>query len=124
MAWVYLAEAAMLGNNRGEDFDLIEDGEVVLRVRYLTKPEPRDCCMCDKPTLSTLSVPYYCGPVRDGQSEGGHAVACEACHRQWLEWSAAERCNCGRWHEPGVIHGMLACYVAPGVGIPQTPKEN
>ena len=102
----------MLGNNRGQDYDVLQDGEAVLRVRYLWPQEPSDCCMCGQPTHSTLAVPYYCGPVRDGQSEGGHAVACPDCHQRWSDWNAAERCNCGHWNESGIIHGMLACYVS------------
>lgn len=77
----------MLGNNHGRDYDVIENGEAVLRVRYLNRLEPVDCCMCGKPTFSTLAVPYYCGPVRDGCSEGGHAFACEPCYGKWERWN-------------------------------------
>ena len=109
----------MLGNNRGQDYDVLQDGEAVLRVRYLWPQEPSECCMCDQPTHSTLAVPYYCGPVRDGQSEGCHAVACSACYQRWTDWSSVKLCNCGHWDHPGVIHGMRACYIARALGDAQ-----
>lgn len=86
---MYLAGAAMLGNNRGVNYDVIDraTGEAVLRVRYLTPQEPIDCCICGKPTFSTLAVPYYCGAVREGCSEGGYAVACQPCHDRWERWN-------------------------------------
>lgn len=77
----------MLGNNRGENFDVLEDGEVVLSVRYLWPHEPADCCMCGRPTLSARAVPYYCGPVREGASEGGYSTACDRCADKWERWN-------------------------------------
>lgn len=74
-------------NNRGVNFDLLEDGEVVLRVRYLTPREPIDCVQCGKPTLDTFGVPYYCGVVREGCSEGGYAIACLVCYQKWQRWN-------------------------------------
>jgi hypothetical protein len=79
----------MLANNRGRNFDVIAGGEVVLSVRYLWPEEPRMCCICERPTFSTLAVPYYGGAVREGCSEGGYNVACETCYARWERWNDA-----------------------------------
>lgn len=34
-------------------------------------------------------MPYYCGPVRSGQSEGGYAPACQRCYTRWAAWDDA-----------------------------------
>lgn len=79
----------MLGNNRGRNFDLIEDGRTVLSVRYLNHDEPVQCCICERPTFSTFCVPFYCGAVREGCSEGGYNTACERCYARWERWNDA-----------------------------------
>lgn len=79
----------MLGNNRGRDYDVLEGGEVVVSVRYLTPTEPSDCCMCGRSTFDHFAVPYYCGPVRSGKSEGGYAPACRRCYDRWARWDDA-----------------------------------
>lgn len=79
----------MLGNNRGRDYNVYEGGERVLSVRYLTPTEPSDCCMCGRSTFDHFAVPYYCGPVRSGKSEGGYAPACQRCYDRWARWDDA-----------------------------------
>lgn len=81
----------MLGNNRGRNYDVIDTatGEAVLLVRYLTPTEPSDCCMCGRSTFDHFAVPYYCGPVRTGKSEGGYAPACQRCYDRWARWDDA-----------------------------------
>lgn len=77
----------MLGNSRGRDFDVLEQGDVVLSVRYLNQEDPVECCICGQKTFSHFCVPYYCGAVREGRSEGGYAVACDRCYARWERWS-------------------------------------
>jgi hypothetical protein len=79
----------MLANNRGRGYDVFEGGERVLSVRYLNQEEPVTCCICERPTFSTLAVPYYCGAVREGCSEGGYSHACERCYARWERWNDA-----------------------------------
>lgn len=79
----------MLANNRGRDYDVYDGGERVLSVRYLTPTEPSDCCMCGRSTFDHFAVPYYCGPVRSGKSEGGYAPACQRCYDRWARWDDA-----------------------------------
>lgn len=66
-----------------------ESGDTVLTVYNLTPPEPVDCCMCGRATLDHFAVPYYCGPVRSGKSEGGYAAACRGCYDRWARWDDA-----------------------------------
>lgn len=73
----------------GREFDVYEGGELVLSVRRLWPEPPVQCCVCGRDTFSHLCVPYYCGPVRDGCSEGGHAPACERCYARWERWNDA-----------------------------------
>ena len=73
------------------DFDVIDraTGDVLVRVRHLWGDDPVACCMCERETFDHFAVPYYCGPVLDGQSEGGYRVACAGCYRRWSDWSDA-----------------------------------
>jgi len=64
-------------------------GERVLTVINLTPPEPVDCCICGKDTTDHYAVPYYCGPVREGKSEGGYKAACARCYARWEAWDSA-----------------------------------
>lgn len=91
----------MLGDNRSRrDYDVIEGGHIVVSVRYLNDEEPVDCCICERKTFSKLAVPYYCGAVREGCSEGGYAVACERCYPRWERWNDA---GLARFYKPA--HG-------------------
>lgn len=74
---------------RGRNFDVIdvESGDTVLKVRHLWPQEPIPCCMCGMATYSNLAVPYYCGPTREGASEGGYKTACYLCHMKWERWN-------------------------------------
>ena len=49
---------------------------------------PRDyqCAMCDEWTVDEYAIPWYCGPVRSGQSEGGYRSVCKPCHDKWEAW--------------------------------------
>lgn len=60
-----------------------------LSVRHLWPEEPCDCCICGRPTLDHFAVPYYCGAVRSGKSEGGYAPACQRCYDRWARWDDA-----------------------------------
>lgn len=73
----------------GHDYDLVDrdTGDVVVRVRHMFPPDPADCCMCGKPTFDHWAVPYYCGPVLEGESEGGYRAACEPCYKRWEKWN-------------------------------------
>ena len=45
-----------------------------------------DCGMCGIEGFHDYCVPWYCGPVRDGESEGGYRTVCKSCHDKWAEW--------------------------------------
>lgn len=60
-----------------------------LTVVHLIHDMEVDCCICERPTVSKLCVPYYCGPVREGCSEGGYSHACERCYARWERWNDA-----------------------------------
>ncbi len=73
------------------DYDLVDvaTGDVVMIVRHMWPAEPVECCICGKDTHSPHAVPYYCGVVREGQSEGGYKSACEPCYNRWEAWGAS-----------------------------------
>ncbi len=75
----------------GADYEVIDtiNGETVMIVRHLGVVDPVECCICGKDTLTIHAVPYYYGPVRSGQSEGGYSPACEPCYRHWKRWDDA-----------------------------------
>jgi hypothetical protein len=54
---------------------------------------PADCCMCGKPCEGpkAWAVPYYCGPVPMGCSDGGYREACEPCYQKWEAWDDSLR---------------------------------
>jgi hypothetical protein len=60
-----------------------------LTIVHLIHDMEVECCVCDRPTFSKLCVPYYCGPVRQGCSEGGYSHACERCYARWERWNDA-----------------------------------
>lgn len=92
--------------DHGMDFDVISctDEKVVLRVRHLWPEDPVECCMCGRPTFSHLCVPYYCGPVAEGQSQGGYAVACGPCYGRWERWHDG-MVEYASWFTNGDRHG-------------------
>jgi hypothetical protein len=53
--------------------------------------EPIDCAMCGKPTFDHFAVPWYCGPVATGESEGGYRSTCRCCHDRWARWDDSLR---------------------------------
>jgi hypothetical protein len=61
-------------------------GGEILVVR-LWEPEPIDCSMCDAQGDWLHCVPYYCGPVAEGCSEGGYRSVCPTCHDKWARWN-------------------------------------
>lgn len=40
------------------------------------------------------AVPWYCGPVAEGESEGGYKTVCARCYGRWEAWDASLR-YCG-----------------------------
>jgi hypothetical protein len=53
----------------------------------LSPPDPIECAMCEAVGDFSCAVPYYCGPVLEGQSEGGYRCVCGPCYARWLAWS-------------------------------------
>lgn len=53
----------------------------------LTPHQPIECAMCEAVGLFDCAVPYYCGPVLEGQSQGGYRCVCRPCYRRWEAWS-------------------------------------
>jgi len=49
--------------------------------------EPHECAMCGGLGFHAHAVPWYCGPVLEGESEGGYKIVCEPCHDKWAKWS-------------------------------------
>lgn len=49
--------------------------------------EPLECAMCGCTGFHWHAVPWYCGAVLDGQSEGGYKTVCSSCHDRWKRWS-------------------------------------
>lgn len=49
--------------------------------------EPYECAMCGSIGFHKHAVPWYCGPVLEGQSEGGYKSVCKPCHDRWEAWS-------------------------------------
>ena len=46
-----------------------------------------ECAMCRVVTRHRFAVPWYCGPVAEGDSEGGYKCVCELCHDRWAAWN-------------------------------------
>lgn len=46
-----------------------------------------ECAMCGKEGFHRHAVPWYCGPVREGCSEGGYKTVCRRCHDRWAVWN-------------------------------------
>ncbi|MGE0675056.1 MAG: hypothetical protein AB7O64_18590 [Methylibium sp.] len=68
------------------------DGDSVLRI-YLWR-DPDECSMCGTLGYHSHAVPWYCGPVAYGESEGGYKTVCKRCHDRWEAWDASLR-YCG-----------------------------
>lgn len=69
-----------------------EDGNNVLRIHLWRDPDP--CNMCNAMGYHTHAVPWYCGPVAQGDSEGGYKSVCARCYGRWEAWDASLR-YCG-----------------------------
>ena len=46
-----------------------------------------ECNMCGVVGRHHNSVPWYCGPVMEGDSEGGYKGVCQPCHDRWAAWN-------------------------------------
>lgn len=47
--------------------------------------------MCGAVGFHEHAVPWYCGPVAEGESEGGYKTVCKGCHDKWAEWDDSLR---------------------------------
>lgn len=56
-------------------------------ITILMNEDPLDCAMCGKEGWWRSAVPWYCGPVMEGQSEGGYKTVCRRCHDRWAAWN-------------------------------------
>jgi hypothetical protein len=64
---------------------LVEYGDSI-HVHIMTPPLQIDCAMCEAVGDWLHCVPYYCGPVAEGCSEGGYRAVCPTCHNRWARW--------------------------------------
>lgn len=62
-----------------------DDGNEWLIVRLWK--EPNECGMCGALGDLRHAVPWCCGPVLEGDSDGGYETVCEPCHDRWAAWS-------------------------------------
>lgn len=53
--------------------------------------EPDECNMCGAVGLHEYAVPWYCGPVAEGESEGAYKSVCKTCHDKWARWDDSLR---------------------------------
>lgn len=53
--------------------------------------EPTECNMCGAVGFHAHAVPWYCGPVAEGESEGGYKTVCKGCHDKWAKWDDSLR---------------------------------
>lgn len=65
------------------------DGSSVLRVHLWRDPD--ECSMCGVLGFHVHCVPWYCGPVASGESEGGYKAVCARCYGRWEAWDAGLR---------------------------------
>ncbi|MCQ9375148.1 hypothetical protein NMQ14_12890 [Methyloversatilis sp. XJ19-13] len=65
------------------------DGNSVLRIHLWRDPE--DCNMCGALGYHSHAVPWYCGPVAEGESEGGYKTVCARCYCRWEAWDSSLR---------------------------------
>ncbi|OTP79437.1 hypothetical protein [Caballeronia sordidicola] len=59
----------------------------VIHVHVMSFPLQIECAMCDAIGDWVYAVPYYCGPVAEGMSEGGYRCVCKPCHDRWARWN-------------------------------------
>jgi len=75
---------------------------------HIVNMSPRDwfpCAMCEKPGDHRHAVPWHCGPVLEGESQGGYKSVCPTCYDRWETWShivqqshaTAARCAWDDW---------------------------
>lgn len=77
----------------GMRIDRVEpDGSKVLCIHLWREPE--ECNMCGALGYLAHAVPWYCGPVAEGESEGGYKSVCKVCHDRWAAWDDSLR-YCG-----------------------------
>jgi hypothetical protein len=62
------------------------EGNTVLVV-HLWDGAPDECNMCGALGRHRHGVPWYCGPVMEGESEGGYKCVCRPCHDRWAAWN-------------------------------------
>ncbi len=65
------------------------EGNAVLVVHLWRDPD--ECNVCGALGIHSHAVPWYCGPVAEGESKGGYKVVCQACHDRWAAWDASLR---------------------------------
>ena len=58
-----------------------------IHVINMTPPDAIECAMCPAVGDFRHAVPYYCGPVREGQSDGGYRCVCKPCYDRWEKWN-------------------------------------
>lgn len=68
------------------------EGNAWLKVHLWQDPD--ECNMCGALGYHTNAVPWYCGPVAEGESEGGYKCVCKPCHDRWAAWDDSLR-YCG-----------------------------
>ena len=68
------------------------DGNASLRIHLWRDPD--ECNMCGALGYHHYAVPWYCGPVAQGDNEDGYKAVCERCYGRWEAWDASLR-YCG-----------------------------
>lgn len=68
------------------------EGNASLRIHLWRDPD--ECNMCGALGYHSHAVPWYCGPVAEGDSEGGYKAVCVRCYGRWEAWDASLR-YCG-----------------------------
>ena len=66
------------------------EGNAVLIV-HLWDFDAVECAMCGESTRHHYAVPWYCGPVAEGASDGGYKCVCKPCHDRWAAWDSSLR---------------------------------
>lgn len=92
-----LSSSAVLGpasrvsvSSAGMRIDHVDaEGNNVLRIHLWRDPDP--CNMCGALGYHSHAVPWYCGPVADGDNEGGYKTVCARCYGRWEAWDASLR---------------------------------
>lgn len=60
-----------------------------INVHYVWE-HPIECGMCGDIVYDpvTYDVPWYCGPVMEGCSDGGYRTVCKKCFNKWEAWNS------------------------------------